>query len=131
MNTRTPNLLSSTSLTGTDVRNPQGEDLGEIKDLMIDLDDGHIAYAVLSFGGFLGIGDKYFALPWDMLTVDTKNECFVVNITKEQLDDAPGFDKDHWPQHEDTTFLDRVYTHYGYEPYSQRRTRVSEPAGML
>lgn len=131
MNTRTPNLLSSTSLTGTDVRNPQGEDLGEIKDLMIDLDDGHIAYAVLSFGGFLGLGDKLFALPWDMLTVDTENECFVVNITKDKLEDAPGFDKHNWPQHEDMTFVDRVYTHYGYEPYTQRRTRVGEPAGTF
>ena len=126
MDTRRPNLLSTSTLSHDDVRNPQGEHLGEIKDFMLDLDNGRIAYAVLSFGGFLGIGDKLFALPWNMMRVDTKAKCFVVDVTKEQLEAAPGFDKDNWPQHPDFSFVDSVYTHYGYQPYSEYRTRFAE-----
>ena len=102
---------------GNDVRNPAGEDLGTIKDFMIDTRSGNIAYAVLSFGGFLGLGDKYFAVPYQLLRVDTVNECFVLNIEKELLKDAPGFDKDNWPKAADHDFVDRVYAHYGYDRY--------------
>ena len=119
-----PHILSSSTLTGDDVRNPQGENLGEIKDFMIDIDNGNIVYAVLSFGGFLGIGDKLFAIPWEGLQVDTSNECFVLDVTREQLDNAPGFDKDNWPSTPDRQFINRVYTHYGYEPYYDEAGRV-------
>jgi sporulation protein YlmC with PRC-barrel domain len=102
------------------VVNPQGENLGEIKDFMIDTENGRVVYAVLSFGGLWGIGDKLFALPMDALTVDTNNERFVTDIREDQLDDAPGFDKDNWPHTIDRDFVTRVYTHYGYEPYYER-----------
>ncbi len=110
--TRTP-ILSGTSIIGDDVRNAQGEDLGDIKDIMIDLNSGRIEYAVLSFGGFLGMGDKYFAVPWEALSVDQKEKCMVLNVDKETLKEAPGFDKDEWPNFADSTFRESVYGHYG------------------
>lgn len=89
--------LSSSTIVGDDVRNTQGEDLGTIKDLMIDLHNGCIEYAVLQFGGFMGIGSKYFAIPWRQFTPDPDNKCFILNKEKDFLKKAPGFDKDHWP----------------------------------
>ena len=96
--------LSATSLTGTDVRNAQGEDLGKIEDLMVDTNTGEVDYAVVSFGGFLGLGDKLFAVPIQAFTVDTDDEELVLNETKERLEKAPGFDKDNWPNHADHTW---------------------------
>lgn len=72
-------MLSSSSIVGDDVRNTSGDDLGTITDLMIDLTDGAVRYAVLSFGGVLGMGDKLFAVPFGAFTLDTENECFVTS----------------------------------------------------
>ena len=86
---------------------------------MIDLDDGLIAYAVLSFGGFLGMGDKLFAIPWEALILDTENHAFILDVDKEVLKNAPGFDKDHWPgtaEYEAGWLMD-IYEYYGYSPY--------------
>lgn len=111
------NTLSASTLDGNDVKNPQGEHLGHIKDIMINLHDGSVAYAVLSFGGFLGLGDKLFAIPWSSIRVDQKNKCCVLDISKERLEKAPGFDKDHWPKAGDTTYLTRVYEYYKARPF--------------
>lgn len=121
----TPNLLSSSTIAGTNVTNANGEDIGEIKDLMIDWENGTVAYAVLSFGGFLGFGEKLFAIPMEAFEFNagTSNR-IVLNVDKEVLEDAPGFDKDNWPQSPDSAFIDSVYTHYGYEPYSSRYTGI-------
>ncbi len=108
-------LLSSSSITSDDVKNTKGEDLGSIKDLMIDPATGQIEYAVLSFGGFLGLGDKYFAVPWSAFEVDREDECLILNVDKERLKNAPGFDKDNWPDMADPQFKDRVYGHYGID----------------
>lgn len=126
MDTYPVNLLSSSSLRKNDVRNAAGEDLGEIKDFMIDLNNGSVVYAVLSFGGFLGIGDKLFAIPWDALHVDTDDEVFVLDVDKEQLKDAPGFDEDDWPRQPNHSFINEIYTHYGHEPYYDERGRARE-----
>lgn len=98
------NLLSGTSIIGTDVKNHANEDLGNIKDLMIDTATGNVDYAVLSFGGFLGMGDKYFAVPWASFTIDRKEEKFILDIAKERLEEAPGFDKENWPDHASSYF---------------------------
>src|SRR5215475_11752941 len=90
-------VMSASTLTGDHVRNEAGEDLGKVDDIMIDIPSGRIAYAVLSFGGFLGMGNKLFAIPWSSFTLDEDEECFVLNIAKDRLEGAPGFDKDHWP----------------------------------
>jgi sporulation protein YlmC with PRC-barrel domain len=92
-----PKVLRATEMAGWKVRNPAGEDLGKIEELMIDVMAGRIAYAVLSFGGILGMGDKLFAVPWEALTVRPADEIFILDVPKERLENAPGFDKDEWP----------------------------------
>jgi len=108
-------LLSATSLCGDTVKNAQGEDLGNIKDMMIDTATGQVQYYVLSFGGLFGLGDKLFAIPPQAFSVDTENECMFLNVDKERLESAPGFDQDKWPDMADKTFRNEVYSHYGYE----------------
>jgi sporulation protein YlmC with PRC-barrel domain len=85
-------VLSASTLKGDNVVNPQGEDLGKIEEIMIDLDRGRIAYTVLSFGGFMGLGDKLFAIPWQAFTVDTANKRLILNAKRELLEKATGFD---------------------------------------
>lgn len=109
--------LSASTLTGDKARNPAGDDLGKIEEVVIDLDTGRVAYAVLAAGGFLGMGDKYFAIPWDRLTVDTDNKEVVVNVDKEILEKAPGFDKDNWPEVSDNAWIADVYRYYQSTPY--------------
>ena len=105
-------VLSASTLSGDSVRNAADENLGDIKDLMIDLDNGNVAYAVLSFGGWLGMGDKLFAVPWSAFTVDTANHCLILNVPKERFKDAPGFDKDHWPNFADPAIATRISDYY-------------------
>ena len=90
-------LLAAGTLIGDKVVNQKNENVGEIIELMISVEDGRVNYAVMSFGGFLNFGDKFFAVPWSTLHVDEQKKCFVLNVDKERLKDAPGFDKDHWP----------------------------------
>lgn len=89
--------LSMSTLMDEPVRNMQGQDVGEIEDYMIDLERGCVEYAVLSFGGFLGIGEKLFAIPWDSMRLDTESRAWVLDVSKERLQDAPGFNRDNWP----------------------------------
>ena len=114
-----PRVLSATSIIGTRVVDTAGEPLGNIKELMIDPDDGQVAYVVLSFGGFLGVGDKLFAIPLEALMFGADEQTVVLDVDKDVLKDAPGFDKDHWPdttQYEAGWLLD-IYEYYGYSPY--------------
>jgi sporulation protein YlmC with PRC-barrel domain len=110
-------VLAADTLTGNTVVNDKQEDLGKIEHLMIDLENGRIAYAVLSFGGFLGMGDKLFAIPWSALTVDKVEKRFILNVDKEVLKRASGFDKDNWPNMSDRKWGAEVYTYYGAKPY--------------
>jgi sporulation protein YlmC with PRC-barrel domain len=116
-----PDVMSATTLIGDRVRNLAGEDLGKLEEIMIDMEGGRVAYAVLSFGGVLGMGNKLFAVPWDALNVDTEQHEMVLNVDRETLESAPGFDKDSWPGTEgDNQWLVDVYDYYGYEPYWDR-----------
>ena len=99
-----PLVLSASSLIGDDVRNPEGEDLGKLEEIMIDVDTGQVGYAVVSFGGFLGMGDKLFAVPWRTLRIDTDEHELVLDLPREVLENAPGMDRDEWP----STTLDTV-----------------------
>ena len=110
-------VLSTSSLNGTHIHNPDGEHLGELKEIMLDSETGNVAYAVLSFGGFLGLGNKLFAIPWSILTVDLDNEVIIADLDKEMLKDAPGFDKDNWPMTPEPEWLDSVYSYYNAVPY--------------
>jgi len=115
--TERPQVLSASTLKNEKVVNAAGEDLGNIHDYMIDLDSCRIAYCVLSFGGFLGMGDKLFAVPWQSMTLDTQRHRFVLEVSKEKLKNSPGFDKDHWPGAGDREFQTRVYRYYGVPNY--------------
>jgi sporulation protein YlmC with PRC-barrel domain len=108
-----PHLMGANTLTGEDVYNPQEEKLGDIKEFMLDMETGRVAYAVLSFGGFLGMGEKLFAVPFDALKLDTTNKCFVLDVDKDRLKNAPGFDKDDWPDMSDATWQSSVTSFYG------------------
>lgn len=113
----TTKVLSASSVSKNSVKNAAGDDLGKIEDIMLDLSSGRVAYAVLSFGSILGMGGKYFAIPWEALTIDTSDHTFLLNASKETLENAPGFDKDNWPNMSDVTWGGKVYSHYGYKPY--------------
>jgi sporulation protein YlmC with PRC-barrel domain len=99
---RYPNIplqyLAATSIIGDKVKNENGEHMGKIEDIMINLSSGKIEYVVIQFGGFLTIGEKYFAIPFKLLQVDAENKMFVLNQPKEMLEKAPGFDINHWPE---------------------------------
>jgi sporulation protein YlmC with PRC-barrel domain len=112
-----PRVLSCSTITGDKVVNAAGEDLGEIEELMIDLESGRVAYAVLSFGGFLGIGDKLFAVPFEALELDAEHERFVLDVPREKLEKAPGFDKSSWPDFADPRFGQQVYGYYDITAY--------------
>lgn len=109
----TPIFLSADTLLGDAIENLQGEKLGELKDIMLNVATGEIAYAVLSVGGVLGIGDKLFAVPWHVLRVDGKSKRLILAASRERLGQAPGFDKDHWPNFADPGFVEKVRTYYG------------------
>jgi sporulation protein YlmC with PRC-barrel domain len=111
-----PALMGANTLIGEDVVNGADESLGDIKEIMLDMQTGQVAYAVLSFGGFLGMGDKLFAVPWQALHLDTVNKRFVLNADKDTLERAPGFDKDNWPDMADTQWADQVHAFYGTDP---------------
>jgi len=108
--------LTATKLIGDPVVNPKGEDLGKIEDFVIDPKSGRIDYAVLSFGGFLGMGDKLFAVPLEAMNLSREEKRFILDVDKERLKHAPGFDKDNWPDTSDRAFGTKVYAYYGYEP---------------
>jgi sporulation protein YlmC with PRC-barrel domain len=109
------------SILGTKVINDAREDLGRIEDLVIDTRDSHVAYAILSFGGVLGLGHKHFAIPWEVLTFDLSQKVAVLKINKDRLKDAPGFDKDDWPDMTDPKWGASVHEHYGLKPYWEER----------
>ena len=112
-------VLSADSLAGDSVVNLDGEDMGHIKDLMIDVYHGTVAYAVVSFGGFLGLGDKLFAIPFGALTIDQKNKRFILDLDRDRLEKAPGFDKNEWPDMSLTDYRNDLYEYYQVEPYWQ------------
>lgn len=114
-----PEVMAADTLEGDSVVTPTGEELGSIKDIMIDVSGGRVAYAVLSKGGILGVGDKLFAIPWSALTLDANRKCFILDVSKERMDKAPGFDKDHWPSMADFNWATEIHSYYGQPNYWQ------------
>jgi sporulation protein YlmC with PRC-barrel domain len=108
--------MRASSLAGDEVRNRDGERLGRVEEIMIDIGTGRIAYAVMSTGGFLGRGDKYFAIPWGLISIDAETHDVIVDIDKDVLRDAPGLDRDDWPDIDDSTRIGTVDDYYGSEP---------------
>lgn len=108
-----PTLMGAKTLLGEDVVSMREENLGDIKEIMLDMRTGKVAYAVLAFGGLLGLGEKLFAVPWQALRLDTTNKRFILNVEKDQLANAPGFDKDNWPDMADQSWVQQVNSFYG------------------
>lgn len=114
-------VMDASKVMGCRVENPQGENLGKIETLVFDLTEGRVLYSVLSFGGFLGFGDKLFPIPLTSLSFRTDKdgalERCILNVDKETLKNAPGIERSELAEHTDREFLSRVYSHYGVAPY--------------
>ncbi len=114
-----PDIMAASTLDSNRVLSSDGDDVGKIKEIMLDVRSGRIAYVVLSSGGLLGIGDKLLALPWGVLTLDTVRKCFLLSVSSERVKNAPGFDKDHWPTMADPSWATLLHEYYGSAPYWQ------------
>jgi sporulation protein YlmC with PRC-barrel domain len=112
-----PDVMAASTLEGNKVYTTDGDDVGKIKEIMLDVGSGRVAYAVLSSGGLLGIGDKLLAIPWSALTLDTERKCFLLSVSSEMVRNAPGFDKDHWPSMADPQWAGPLHEYYGSTPY--------------
>lgn len=104
-----PRLMGADTLVGNAVYNASAQELGVIKEIMLDMRDGRVSYAVLSFGQTLGLGGKLFAVPWAALALDTENKRFLLNVEKARLESAPGFDRNHWPDMADETWARSIH----------------------
>jgi len=109
--------VKASSIIGTDVVNLKGDNLGEIKEVVIDPDTGRVAYAVVSFGGFLSMGEKLFAIPFSSFKYVAAENEYLLDVSKERLEAAPGFDADHWPKMSDEKWHRDVYGYYERAPY--------------
>jgi sporulation protein YlmC with PRC-barrel domain len=112
-----PELMTAATLDGDKVLSNDGHDIGKVKDIMLDVRAGRVAYVVMSTGGFLGVGDKLLAIPWDALTLDLDRKCFRLDMSAEHVKNAPGFDKDHWPSMADQTWASSAHQFFGREPH--------------
>ena len=113
----TVSLISASKVTDTDVYNTDGEHLGVVHDIMLDKRSGKIAYALMSFGGFLGIGERYHPLPWATLKYDTRQGGYVVGISIDQLKSAPTYGADELPAWGDRVYEARIHDYYKTAPY--------------
>jgi sporulation protein YlmC with PRC-barrel domain len=120
-------IVKLSEIIGMTVENPQRDNLGEITDVVVDPSNGNVAYAVLAAGGFLGLGEKYFAIPWGafqpMADSDDKGDVkrLILDADKDRLQNAPGFDKDNWPDMANPEWGQTVHTYYGQQDYWQQR----------
>lgn len=106
-------LIAASKVTGTPVYNTAGERLGKIEDIMLEKVSGKAQYAVLSFGGFLGIGERYYPIPWEVLKYDPAAGGYVVNLDKRVLENAPSYLPDEEVNWDDPAWSRRLYEHYG------------------
>ena len=101
-----PKVLTASILKGDKVTNTKGEDLGTVEEIMLDLEHGRVAYVVLSFGRVNWMpNDKLFAVPWDALSISFHDKKFILNVSKETLKSAPGFNRNKWPEVADFSWL--------------------------
>ena len=135
MASKSARFVPSVRLARYDVVNKKGENMGEVQTFVVDMHAGLIAFALVAFGGTLGISDKWFAMPWSALKWHPKTMKFILDMPEEVLKNAPGMDKDKWleeidkwQKETDLELVDRYYTHYGYESYlgvvQQRITKL-------
>ena len=110
-------FISANRLKQYDVINKIGQDMGQVQSLVIDMVAGRIAFVVVSFEGFLGISDKWFAMPWAILTWSDENKKFILDMPKADLEKAPGMDKNNWPENIDFEMVAKTYSNFGVAPY--------------
>lgn len=110
-------VQSASTLAGYRVRNDNNDDLGTIEELMIAPDSGRVAYAVLSFGGFLGFGDKLVAVPWSLLSLRDEEHAFLLNVDRRTLENAPAFAAEEWPDFTDERWGNEIHAYYGRQPF--------------
>lgn len=113
--------LSAGTLIGDKVQNYEGETLGTLKEIMLDVQRGQIAYGVLETGSFLGMGGKLLAIPFEAFTVNESDHELILDVEKDVLKKAEGFDKNKWPDFASQEWVARTHSYYGYEPYYGRR----------
>ncbi len=111
--------VKASSMIGTNISNPDNENLGEIKELVIDPYSGKVAYVVVAFGGFLGLGEKLFAIPFTEFnfSANTNTNQYILKVSKNRLKEAPGFDPDHWPSFADEQWHRDIHQYYDRSPY--------------
>jgi len=112
-----PRMLPFNSVFGNVVANHRGEALGTLSDVLLDLPQGRIAYAIVSSGGFMGKGERLSAVPWSRLSRDTDRHCFILAVEKTRFDAAPAFDNGRWPSIFDWQWHVRIHEHYDSKPY--------------
>ena len=112
-----PNIVPASRLEVYDVMNPAGDDLGQVQNFMIDLCHGKVAFVIVAFGGTLGLSDKWFAIPWELLEWRTPEKKFVLDLPREKLAKAPGIDKHKWPQEINLDWLKDLYVYFDCCPY--------------
>lgn len=120
-------VLKASTLIGAKVQDTEGKKLGDIKDLVIDPIEGDISYAVLDFGGFLGLGDKYFAVPWEALKLGENQKYLILDVSKKVLKNAPGFPKDQWPDMSNGQWIITLYNFYDLPPPEDMTTITGKP----
>lgn len=111
MNNRT--VVNVNDIVSLKVLNNQDQDLGKIHSVMLHKADGKVAYLVLTYGGFLGMGNKLFAIPWSVFKYDASNDCLRLSLSEEKLKNSPGFDKDNWPDMSDQSWNTSMHSYYG------------------
>lgn len=110
-------VVSASQIIGETVVNRQSENVGKIDELVIDAKRNRIVYAVLSFGGFMGMGNKLFAMPWEAFEFSATDNKLILNVDKKKLETAPGFEKgDKWPDFKDQLWGESIYNYYNYNP---------------
>lgn len=115
MTHREQRVFNAEDIVGTKVQNPQGENLGKVEAVMLSSEhpNWQVTYFILSFGGFLGIGDKLFAIPSSVFTWNEAKDCFIISVDKETLKESPGFDKNDWPDMSNPNWNSSIHKYYG------------------
>jgi sporulation protein YlmC with PRC-barrel domain len=112
-----PRQIPAAALAGLKVMSRSDEALGSISEVILDLARGRIAYALIACGGFMGLGERVFAIPWNALKRDLHRNCFVLDAEESAFATAPSFDKDHWPSEPDLQWHQRLHDHFHARPY--------------
>jgi hypothetical protein len=131
---QTASIVKARDIIGVGVVSKSHENLGKIEEIVLDKISGQACYVVLSFGGFLGMGDKLIAMPWNAIRFSPEDNCFILNASKARLENAPSFSRNKWPDMADQTWGEKIYQHYGTLPHwrddvasaqSQRPTSIT------